>query len=441
MTTLFTVKSTTLFDDFFANPIDRLSTIFGLPDLNIPPKRPSVQRLNVAIELSGGNLADAPAKVLFSVQSREPKSPPPPGTPRSSRSSMSSPLERWAVRQGQTLRYTLSIPVPDLATRMKAEDHLNEIATVVRSGGTSDAFVRPPLLAKGWALRGVGIQPGIAPPDDLDFMSTYIPSTGDLAKEQPDSLALIRAGGVEVLEVKVVPMDYLRSGPHGTTWAFVRSPADVFFYSGHGSAVDGSFYSDAGPDRAQPGHRVTPFWLAPGQLLPYWSKTQMHDVLRSPMDLDVLIINGCNVIGWEPANAGDTSPTKERVTVGLKWQQFLWTNDGPLVAILGYRDLTPWDKQGGNAVAQEIGEFLAKTPRENWDALPLEWLRINKKNPLTRTAAAIDSKGYYYINLEQVWDYHIGKNRAPRGGAFCTTDPITGRPVKKGDSIGPLVMS
>ncbi len=41
---------------------------------------------------------------------------------------------------------------------------------------------------------------------------------------------------------------------------------------------------------------------------------------------------------------------------------------------------------------------MVKSLGDQWDKYARKWVDINAQYPLTRTAAAIDSKGYWYIN-------------------------------------------
>ena len=73
----------------------------------------------------------------------------------------------------------------------------------------------------------------------------------------------------------------------------MRSPADVFFYSGHGAWWNGALLRDQGANA--PHHYDD--WLVAETLLKSWHKTD--DWNRSPWDLDVLIINlkAANALG------------------------------------------------------------------------------------------------------------------------------------------------
>ena len=205
---------------------------------------------------------------------------------------MSTEFTATARRTGTTTTYTVSVAPLKLAPFMRSASISKKVATVVRDGGTSAAKFRTKLAHGGWALRGAAKQPGEGKPD----------VTGDVLDEQPDAKTLFLSGGVEVLEVSVPASSGLKVGPKDRTWIFIRSPANVFFYSGHGAWWDCSLLLDVG-------HDLYSNWLDPEDILPEWRK-QGVDVTRSPWwNLDVLIINGCSVIGdWGLSNGGSMAP-------------------------------------------------------------------------------------------------------------------------------------
>ena len=75
---------------------------------------------------------------------------------------------------------------------------------------------------------------------------------------------------------------------------FVRSPADIVFYSGHGAWWDGNLLRDQG-------HHTYDSWLEPAELLGSWMR-DASNLQASPMDIDALIINGCSVLFWNRLN-------------------------------------------------------------------------------------------------------------------------------------------
>jgi hypothetical protein len=121
------------------------------------------------------------------------------------------------------------------------------------------------------------------------------------------------------------------------------------------------------------------------------------DSIPSASDISVLIINGCAVLRTGITSSGGMSPCDAR------WQKLLISKKGPLTAILSYRGTAPMDnmgakKIGGNRIAEEMAQAMIDNLGTNWKAYARRWLEINAKYPITRTAAAIDTAGYWYIN-------------------------------------------
>jgi hypothetical protein len=422
------VRSVTLLDDTLVNPIDTQNTILGMVPKSLPGQPlKGVQKLNVRIDLddTGVDPSAVPAEVRFTVMSYEPRHR------RPNKSSMHSPLTTSAQREGTTLSYKASVALSDLAPFMKSADSLLEVATVIRKGGTSAPKFRAPLTASGWAVRGITMQGGISPGKGRGPV-----------EHEPDPMLLFQAGGVEVLEVAVLAAPGLKVGPNARAWAFVRSPADVFFYSGHGAWWSCKLVWDRGGNVDDRNNWAD--FLHPDDLVDFWSK-QSDDILRSPMDLDVLIINGCGVLWWEPPPP-PTPTTPDSIMpwtdtpCGPFWRRLLWCEEGPLIAILGYRDTAPLDAGGGDAVVQKMAQAMVSL-KDNWDAYPMKWMQVNKDlGQKTWTAAAIDCKGYYYINKKEIRDSHTHQIRPLRGGPYLEKDEH-GKKLKEGDIIGPVVMT
>jgi hypothetical protein len=251
----------------------------------------------------------------------------------------------------------------------------------VREGGTSDEFFRKPLLTQGWVSRGTAVLP---PQMSLDM--------GNEIKKQPAAKSLICSGGVEGLEAEVRPQGGLTVGPKGKGWAFVRSEASIFYYSGHGAFWDGSLI--------EPSHE---HFVTPEDLLAYWHKNTRHR--KGPMNLDCLIIAGCSVLYIDFNNAGN--PYNQ----GRKWVKLLCTNidGGSLRVLLGYgagkepspsprggkapKDFDDLEKnpgkraQWGNLIAADMARAIAGgLPDREWGK---KWIEVNRKHNIY-TAIAID---------------------------------------------------
>src|SRR4029079_942429 len=175
------------------------------------------------------------------------------------------------------------------------ERQIKEVATIVRSGGTSDAVFRRALK---WNVRGIGIQP-----------VTVGASTASESSEIPDAFALFRSAGVEVLELKVPALPNWRVP--GSVKRLVRSPADVVYYSGHGLSVSGKLAIDTDP-KTCPQHGPVRDWLGASDLTSVWT---------SPMDLDVLILAGCSVLRIDFSTSTPTGP-------GVGWSGLLRAKGG-----------------------------------------------------------------------------------------------------------------
>src|SRR5262249_22051542 len=159
-------------------------------------------------------------------------------------------------------------------------------------------------------------------------------------EERPDAHTLMEAGGVEVLDVKVSPAAGLQAGPASKTWMFVRDPADIVFYSGHGAWWTGDLVTEG------PGHTY-PEWVTPEELLVNW-EGRMPNKHRTPWAMSALIINGCSVLFWDRQKENDPNfwPSE-----GLRWKKLLTPGGlqgGPLSVILGYRWKAPKDEIFGN---------------------------------------------------------------------------------------------
>src|SRR5262249_20944335 len=147
--------------------------------------------------------------------------------------------------------YRLELPAYFFALKVVPEGQA-EFATVVRASdasapATADAGFRQPLLSKGWAWRGMGRQGRRAPS-----------ASGDVNLKMPDAKRLMLAGGVELLEISVQPQPGL-SLQDPRTWGFLRSPADVFFYTGHGQYGNLVTHAGGGPGFHDP-------WLSAAEL-------------------------------------------------------------------------------------------------------------------------------------------------------------------------------
>jgi peptidoglycan hydrolase-like protein with peptidoglycan-binding domain len=258
--------------------------------------------------------------------------------------------------------YRVSQPLASIGDFLRVERRLQEVATVVRRGGTSDGVFRSAL---GWNPRGIATQPIVKGA-----------STGSEPGEIPDAFALFLSAGAEVLEIKVSVQPNW-SIP-GAVKRLIRNPAEVFYYSGHGLAKTGKLEIDLRnrpcPDPQHLGDYKS--WLGPADLIPVWTKF---------MDLDVLILAGCSVLKIDFSSSPPTGP-------GLEWAKLLTAKGGPLLAILGYQKGAPCDNSLGDKIAKEMGQRMARGSTN----YARDWLEINGDNNATN-AVAMDSSGYWWI--------------------------------------------
>lgn len=259
-------------------------------------------------------------------------------------------------RESRT-KYRLSIPIAEAGDFLTVvEGEVQEVSTVVKSGNKSDAVFRTEL---GWASRGIAEQP-----------TNVVNNSGDERVESVAALRLLQAGGVEVLEVEGL-MKAKKDPKKGLAKRLIRSPADIFYYSGAASD-DGCLA--IGKD----------CWAAPRDLQDYW---------KPPFDLEVLILAGCSVLEVHYAHGNPYGP-------GIWWTALLKRWGGSLTAILGYRGKAPFDRIEGSQIAALMGKKIAAGL--NADQWVKVWLQLHvnpdqKRLPEFRNAAGMDQKGYWWI--------------------------------------------
>ncbi|MEM6489084.1 MAG: hypothetical protein AAF677_12605 [Pseudomonadota bacterium] len=280
-----------------------------------------------------------------------------------------------ATKTGDTpARYAVDARLHNINGLM-ARDRQREFCTIVREHGTSaDLFARQ---LGSWHNRGQAVQP--------DRGKDAV--TGDAAREIPDAHALMVAGGVEVMEVWAADEDGADPSPL-KTWAFVRSPADVVFYSGHGGWWNGALLRGT-----VFGHTYDD-WLTPETLLVEWQADRGK--LIGAGDIELLVINGCSVLLWN-LDPSTSLYSVRRKSHGKVWAGLLKSKGGPLSAICGYRHTAPIDQPFGNKVAERFAARLQKGLTSSQYASA--WMDVNRPNPATWTACAWDTTGYRYINM------------------------------------------
>jgi hypothetical protein len=326
-----------------------------------------INNVNIQVEASGAPRSMMPEALDVYLNSRVPNRLSP--TNGTGMTSMSYPSPTRSVpfstggQPADTARtwYRLSIPLD------KVGDFLNEglgkfgnvpeVAFVVRDKGTSDKHFRDAL---GWAFRGRAVQ-------------TDASNNGSERDENPDAIRLLQAGGVEVLEVTVKgEPDWQMIRP--SVARLVRSPADVFYYSGHGLKKEGclALHCDCHTDTSVDGYSC---WTTPEDIARYWPKV---------LDVDVLILASCSVL-----NLGGAAP---------RWANLLTSRGGPLYAVLGYRDAALSDEHGGNEIAARMAKRIAAGLKQ--DEWCRAWLEVNDEvNRKNGAAVGMDNQGYWMLGL------------------------------------------
>jgi hypothetical protein len=188
---------------------------------------------------------------------------------------------------------------------------------------------------------------------------------------RPDAKRLLEAGGVEVLNLSSNNPQYWL-----LKW-LIRSPADVFFYSGNGTKLGClSWVGDC--------------WAPPELVFRQW---------RNVSDIKVLILGAPHVLKM------NITKTFASGGPGARWGTLLKNKrqGGPLLAILGYQDDSPDIKTVGKEIAEKMGEKIAAGLKE--DEWVQAWLKINGDHPGKNTwnAVGMDHNGYWWIEGRSAW--------------------------------------
>lgn len=324
--------------------------------------------LNVELVAFGLPPAVMPPQIMIEISSRAPNRA---GGTATLVTALRLPAARFRPESANPNRiiYRLSKPLANLGEFLKVERQIKEVATIVRSGGTSDAEFRRALR---WNSRGIGTQPGAVGA-----------STGSESSEIPDAFTLFRSAGVEVLELKV-PAQPNWVVP-GSVKRLVRSPADVVYYSGHGLSSSGKLALDI---QNKPCGQTGSYrdWLGPSDLSPVWT---------SPMDLDVLILAGCSVLRIDFSTSPPSGP-------GVGWSRLLRAKGGPLVALVGYQRGAPCDSPNGDKIAKQMAQRMTRGST----SFARDWLTVNGDNN-ANNAVAMDDQGYWWIEGTMFGGYDI----------------------------------
>jgi hypothetical protein len=290
------------------------------------------------------------------------------------------PAEKYAVPRthgGDTgpSTYRLSIEI-DLLDRVRAASHT--VATIVRSGGTSDWYFRRGL---GYASRGGGMIP---------FAGES--STGKEEEEVPDALRVLETGGVEVLRVRLVdlPADVsvVESERHRLIW----SPAEIVYISCHGHYEQNCLSGDGG--QCWTDSTSLDLWREATRARTVGAVPGVADVPGSPR---VLVIAGCSVMELNPGSI--YFPPYQGP--GRAWIRLMFAYNSYLTVILGYgktRNLigqtitAPADDPVGNSIASQMAPIIASSP--DLSNLALRWMQVNQTHRAWGAVAA-DESGYW----------------------------------------------
>jgi hypothetical protein len=192
--------------------------------------------------------------------------------------------------------YQIALSMTDLEP-LSCPDDSRTVAVVRRPGATSD---RQFLSHLGWTQKGIATLPAVS-----GACQANTPPAG------PDALALLQAGGVEMLRATVIgPANLVLPCTEET--ALLRSPANVVYYSGHARLVDNCLCLDAsGAAEAS--------WAFAEDLVEPW---------RSSNRPSIFIIAACSVLGIHFDKQFTVGP-------GLRWSRLLKRNGGSSGCNLG----------------------------------------------------------------------------------------------------------
>lgn len=319
--------------------------------------------LNLVAEVEGADFVAMPETLPVDIRSHSPNRVDGSATLAAGRLRLDL---RKTADLGHATRYELSKRWEDLP--FKEDDSTLEVATVMRKGydATAADVFRGQLR---YTARGLSRQPTYVKHANGSY--SVEPDRGDPRpwKEVPPSELVMKSGGVEIL-VAQVPRVTGRKVTAQPARALVRSPADIWFYSGHGLS-NGTLA--IGP--LDETHSYLP-WKDGRDFIAAWVA---GDQRSRTLDMRMLIINGCNVLNLDPGNGAP----------GVEWAKLMRSRDGNLTHILGYAVKAPTDVGGGAAIAGQIGKAI----REKKD--PVEaWLDINDAY-MRWGAAAMDGRGYH----------------------------------------------
>jgi peptidoglycan hydrolase-like protein with peptidoglycan-binding domain len=286
-------------------------------------------------------------------------------------------LKRSAVPvgPGQDSTYRATGAPTELAGLLADPTRGNTAATVGRRGATSDAVFRTNLAG---VHRGSATQP-----------ASPALRTHDESTQTPDAFDLLRAGGVQVLELSLLPRPHWRAP--SSVHRLCRSAAKYLYYSGHGLSASGKLVIDVNGRRCGEGGSAYQDWLGPADLASAWRRD------ASP---EVLIIAGCSMLKINLAEF--LVFNRPVVGPGVEWAKLLSSRGGTLTALLGYGAKAPCDVPVGDRIAEKLGQRI----RTGTTDVIRDWLTING-DANANNAAAIDNRGFWWIESTLLGGYKL----------------------------------
>jgi len=226
--------------------------------------------------------------------------------------------------------------------------------------------------------------------DDNNFLSrgTAYQDGPDKGNERPPPRAFFLCGGVEVFEIKVpeklnAQNDTQIDSPTPTEKILVRSPADIFYYTGEG-------HSNLFP--ASPGVLTNVSKnLSPEELLLSWQR----DPKLGAFTVKAFILAGCSVLGINTLAPSKTEmAAKDRKGVGMRWKRLLISKEGRVENLCGYWGSAPADPRGGNIVADKMVQKIIANPKGNHSE---NWIQVHLDLKIETTGGALTGNRFFFI--------------------------------------------
>jgi peptidoglycan-associated lipoprotein len=363
-----TIEEISFWNDGWTRPLD-WDDIIGMDERNTSSNGSMgtpLRNVNIRVKASGAPMSLMPKTLPVELSSAVPGKEKPGKTTLIKPYKLDVDLNMWTGDKAP-YSYEASIPITTVGPFHSAGPSQGlEVALVVRPDDAdvgpadSDWFFRT--YIGNAAFRGRAVQ-------------AKNPGAGSETKQVPDAKRLFLAGGVEVLTASVPAGTglVLKNKPMSLS-RLVRSPADVFYYSGHGMVKEGclGILCDGCPGTRHIGHHDFLCWLFPAELQAYW---------KAPFDVSILVMSGCSVL----------DPDKK----GSEWAKLMKQRGGPLDILLAYESEALSDQDGGSQIARQIAKNIAQGM--SGEPLVRAWLDLNAERN-NFAAAAFNSQGRWYLD-------------------------------------------